>query len=135
MKYKLQDSGVYDTETGQSIPNSTDNRHWRQYLEWVALGNTADPEFTQTEIETARVTTIKAAASNRIVNLLPAWKQRNQIARMLEILASTIDLSVLPTKEQLEIHDAATGWAAIKAIRNTSNAAESNGTAPEDVVW
>ena len=38
-----------DSETGEKtwlkidIPNSEDNRHYQEYLAWVAEGNTADP--------------------------------------------------------------------------------------------
>ena len=32
------------TTTHQSIPMSENNRHYRQYLEWVAAGNTADTQ-------------------------------------------------------------------------------------------
>lgn len=34
---------VYDTETGWSIPAKEDNRHYWQYLAWVAEGNEPDP--------------------------------------------------------------------------------------------
>ena len=37
---------MYDTEENMSIPDSTGNRHWNEYLEWVAEGNTADPVDT-----------------------------------------------------------------------------------------
>lgn len=50
-KYKLLPNGVIDTETGACIPNAPGNRDWQDYLEWVADGNTADPEFTPEEIE------------------------------------------------------------------------------------
>jgi hypothetical protein len=50
-KYKINGSGVYDTEKHRSIPNSMDNRHWREYQEWLADGNTPDPEFTQAELD------------------------------------------------------------------------------------
>jgi hypothetical protein len=43
MKYKLTEDGVIDTETGASIPNAEGNRHWREYQEWLAAGNTPDP--------------------------------------------------------------------------------------------
>jgi hypothetical protein len=42
-KYKLTESGVLDTETGAHIPNNEGNRHWREYQEWLAEGNTPDP--------------------------------------------------------------------------------------------
>jgi hypothetical protein len=32
-----------------NIPASEDNRDWRQYLEWVAEGNTPDPMYTPEE--------------------------------------------------------------------------------------
>ena len=34
---------VQDTETGTYIPADVGNRHWRQYLAWVAEGNEPDP--------------------------------------------------------------------------------------------
>jgi hypothetical protein len=43
MKYKLTENGVLDTETGAHIPNAEGNRHWQEYQEWLAAGNTPDP--------------------------------------------------------------------------------------------
>jgi hypothetical protein len=43
-KYQLKKTGVIDTETGFIIPDSMDNRHWHEYQEWLAEGNTPDPE-------------------------------------------------------------------------------------------
>ncbi len=56
-KYKLRNNKIYDssgnvssvyedildTETNTSIPKTIDNRHYNEYLDWVAEGNTADP--------------------------------------------------------------------------------------------
>lgn len=42
-KYKLQENGVLDTETGGNIPDSMDNRHWVEYQEWLTDDNTPDP--------------------------------------------------------------------------------------------
>jgi hypothetical protein len=50
-KYKISGTGVQDTELGHFIPNDTGNRHWVEYLAWVDDGNTADPEFTELELE------------------------------------------------------------------------------------
>ena len=36
-------AGVYETENGGLIPFDEDNRHYVEYLEWVAAGNTPDP--------------------------------------------------------------------------------------------
>ena len=35
--------GVVNTNTWLSIPINTDNRHYREYLEWVNEGNTPEP--------------------------------------------------------------------------------------------
>ena len=34
---------IEDTENKLGIPISEDNRHYQEYLDWVAAGNTADP--------------------------------------------------------------------------------------------
>tara|TARA_Y100000114_G_C11736880_1_gene316685 strand:- start:183 stop:368 length:186 start_codon:yes stop_codon:yes gene_type:complete len=34
---------VLDTETKIAIPKDEANRHYQEYLEWVAEGNTPDP--------------------------------------------------------------------------------------------
>lgn len=52
-KYKLspkgRDSGVI-REDGASIPNEPMNRHWQEYLQWEADGNTPDPAYTQAQL-------------------------------------------------------------------------------------
>lgn len=51
--YKLSENGVTLTrEDGSvlSIPNAEGNRHWREYQEWLAEGNTPEPEFTDEEL-------------------------------------------------------------------------------------
>ena len=93
MKYKLQENGVYDTETGQSIPNSIGNRHWRQYLEWVAAGNTADPEFTAQEIADAaradKIQELKDEGLSRIQAEMPAIDNFNTLELVREMWLST----------------------------------------------
>lgn len=43
IKYEETENGVKDRETGASIPNAPGNRHWREYQEWLAEGNTPVP--------------------------------------------------------------------------------------------
>lgn len=38
------ETGVLDTDRNRVIPETVENRHWREYLDWVAAGNTPDPE-------------------------------------------------------------------------------------------
>ena len=63
------------------------------------------------------------------------WKQRNNLARMLELVASVADLTVLTADEQTEIATALTQWADINTIRTTSDTAEADGTDPADIIW
>ena len=41
--YTLSESGVIRAGDNASIPESDDNRDWREYQEWLAEGNVADP--------------------------------------------------------------------------------------------
>lgn len=81
-KYKLNQSGVKDTETGGSIPNDMGNRHWAEYINWLdgldAEGNdmgtgpnTPDPEFTPAEIADnelrSEINDLKAQLSSAMV--------------------------------------------------------------------
>ena len=50
-KYKLIENGVKDQETESYIPNTPGNRHWNEYQDWLAEGNTPDPEYTEEEIQ------------------------------------------------------------------------------------
>jgi hypothetical protein len=49
-RYKLSNTGVYDTETNSYIPSAAENADWREYLQWVDDGNTPDPQYTPQEI-------------------------------------------------------------------------------------
>ena len=124
MKYKLQEITILDTEFGMSIPMDEGNRHYKEYLEWVSEGNTPDPEFSDVEIESERVADIKQIANQQILELMPEWRQRNSIARMLELISKAVDLSVLTLPEQDEIAASTAEWDVIKTIRETSNNAE-----------
>lgn len=46
---KLQSNG-YLVNGSMSVPNSPDNRHYQMVQEWLAKGNTPEPEFTGVEL-------------------------------------------------------------------------------------
>lgn len=63
--YKLTENGVtltQDDGSVLSIPNSEGNRHWRAYQEWLAEGNTPEPQFTQAELDKQAQDKINAEA-------------------------------------------------------------------------
>ena len=43
--YRLFPEGVFKGDK-LTIPNNIKNRHWREYQEWLAAGNTPDPDET-----------------------------------------------------------------------------------------
>lgn len=44
MLYRLlAKGGVIKTDTGETIPDNPDNRHWNVYQEWLAVPNVPDP--------------------------------------------------------------------------------------------
>ena len=47
---KIQGEG-YLVDGFISVPNATGNRHWQAVQEWIAEGNTPEPEFTQAELD------------------------------------------------------------------------------------
>ena len=51
--YKICGDGWQNTETKEAIPNAPGNRQCQEVQEWIAQGNTPDPEFTQEEIDEA----------------------------------------------------------------------------------
>lgn len=48
--YKLMENGVLRSD-GACIPNSMGNRDWRRYQEWLADGNTPEPQYTEEELQ------------------------------------------------------------------------------------
>ena len=69
-KYKLSGDGVQDTETGAFIPVDADNRHWRMYQDWLAAGNSPDPEFTPEEIAAQAILDEVSALHGELKNTL-----------------------------------------------------------------
>lgn len=70
--YKITSNGVLKTDENKHIPNSTDNKDWKDYLAWVALGNTAD-EATLDEkridaYRSAKIESSKKSMGGVIVN-------------------------------------------------------------------
>jgi len=53
-KYKLTEIGVLDRENNRTIPAHPANRHWKEYQEWLAEGNTPDPVETLEDAKARR---------------------------------------------------------------------------------
>lgn len=44
MRYKIQGDSITIIGQNIGIPKDPDNRHYREYLEWLAEGNTPEPD-------------------------------------------------------------------------------------------
>ena len=113
------------------VPWPTDTYIQEHVQKWLDAGNTPEPFMDAAELEAKRVTAIKMEAGRRIIEIMPEWKQRNLLARMVELL----NKETMTAEEQTEADAAQAAWDSIKAIRETSDTAETNGTALEDIVW
>jgi hypothetical protein len=66
-KYKLNiRGGGVRREDGASIPPTTDNRDWREYLRWLDDGNTPDPAQTPEEIQAEEEAAAQAVIDEKI---------------------------------------------------------------------
>lgn len=70
-----------------------------------------------------KTTVIKAEAAQRILARCPEHKQRNTMARMLELLDKRTT-TPLDATEQTELTEAKAAWAWINLVRKASNDAE-----------
>ena len=98
-----------------SVPKADGNKEYELIKQWLADGNTPEPEFTEKEIEAQRIQAIKSKASELITSKYPDYKQLNIMrtgGAELEAMSSYID-----------------------SIRKISNKAEQDGIKAEDVQW
>jgi hypothetical protein len=61
MRYKLAQDGVIDTENNWKVPADELNRHYQEYLAWIAAGNEPDPADQPTAEQLAREAEVKQA--------------------------------------------------------------------------
>ena len=111
---KIQGQG-YLLNGIMSVPKADGNIEYELIKQWLADGNTPEPEFTEKEIEAQRIQSIKAKAAELISSKYPDYKQLNIIrtgGAELEVMTAYID-----------------------GTRAISNEAEKSGTQVEDVQW
>jgi len=65
---KLTSNG-YLVDGSMSVPNDTGNRHYQEVQDWIALGNTPDPEFTQAELAQQALVQAKETKINQVANI------------------------------------------------------------------
>lgn len=78
--YKLAQNGVIRLTDNAFIPADENNRDWQEYQEWLAEGNTPEPEFTFQELKTRKLQELQSAARSHIERYYPELKQRSDVA-------------------------------------------------------
>ena len=71
--YKLQNNLIKRLSDGASIPFADGNRDYEEYKQWLAEGNTPEPEFTDEET----LNNLKSTIESSIQNLLDSTAQSN----------------------------------------------------------
>jgi hypothetical protein len=95
IKYILTEGGIQDRETGASIPIAEGNRHYSEYLEWVAEGNTAVPVQPDEDHELVDDTWV--------LNTMLAETRINEVKIQAEIVAITRATAIQNLKDRSEI--------------------------------
>jgi len=65
---KIQGSG-YLVNGNLLVPNDIANRHYSEVQDWIALGNTPDPEFNQAELNQQALVQAKQTKVNQVANI------------------------------------------------------------------
>ena len=65
---KLQGDG-YLVDGNMSVPNAIGNRHYQEVQDWIALGNTPEPEFTQAELNQQALVQAKQTKVTQVSNI------------------------------------------------------------------
>lgn len=108
---------------------------WKYSSGWVVANADLYAAALENEKE-KKIKAIKDEAAKRILAIAPEWKQRNLIARSVEITRAKIDGTA--TAEEIKEGNAIQAiWDSVKAIRDKSDALEAEILADglKPVVW
>lgn len=105
------------------------NNQW--VIKWVVADKTEEEQIQYRE---KQVRNIKAEASRRIISIVPEWKQRNIIARGLEIARKMIrnGPNTLSPEEEAEEAAISALWTEVKRLRTVSDQLEAMDPLPQD---
>ena len=68
--YKLAQNGVIRLTDGAFIPADPNNRDWQEYQQWLAEGNTPEPEYTPDELRQKLRSEMLSLRQTRIQQIL-----------------------------------------------------------------
>lgn len=85
--YKLKRGGVVRIADGANIPDYEHNADWREYQEWLAQGNTPEPEYSGPELIELKRRAIESEAVRRISNVSGGRKAAVAMLKSVRIVA------------------------------------------------
>lgn len=85
--------------------------------------------------QVVNIAAIKSTANDIILEHFPEWKQRNYIARALELTNVVANGGTLTGEEITEVANLQAQWDWVKQVRDVSDAAEMANTLASAVVW
>jgi hypothetical protein len=92
------------------------NRDWRQYQEWLADGNTVDPEYTQQEIAKMAKVARKLELKNKITR--GNTKPLKLVLEILAIVKEHIPEATLTPEMETQVQEWIADLAEIEEIDN-----------------
>ena len=78
--YKLTEGGVIRITDNAFIPDDPANVDWQEYQEWLAQGNTPQPQYTFAELKKLKLSELQSLAKSYIERFYPEVKQRSDVA-------------------------------------------------------
>ena len=121
---KIQGDGYLVNGT-MSVPKADGNRQYEAVKVWLQT-NTAEPEFTQTELDEQLVLSIESAATQWIESVYSPLKQRKLMSVAIALQDKQIQGIILSTDEEAMLQytrDVNTWITSVRIVENSATAA------------
>lgn len=109
-----------------AVPKADGNSEYELIKQWLALGNTLEPEFTPEQIESQRQATITNYATQIIEKLYPPLAQRKMMSTAIAIQDKRLEGIPLTVEEQTKMQQIRDINAWITTVRTIENMAIAN---------
>jgi hypothetical protein len=129
---------------GTKFVQAGDSRYYVLIQEWIAAGNTPEPEFSESEVsakgEAERLSEIDAETKSRIIGLFEGATGSNYLEKQMNAMMRAVQLNAMPkssqTAAQKEEAAALTEIAArVESLRAIGKAAKTEGLNLLDINW
>ena len=130
---KIQGDGYLVNGT-MSVPKADGNKDYEAVKVWLQT-NTAEPEFTQAELDAQLVAEIEAAATQWIESVYSPLKQRKLMSVAIALQDKLLQSIVLTVAEEAALQETRDVNVWIKSVRDVENAAQAALTPLDQIVF